>query len=64
MELNEITSKQAPVELTFNVINSVTGKKVNENPLTESDARELAKQLQESEGASLIVRSNRATLME
>jgi hypothetical protein len=56
---------KASVEIVFNVFNGATGAKLNAEPLTEEAARALAGQLQESDaGAPLVIRSNRAILME
>jgi hypothetical protein len=53
------------VEMTFNVLNGVTGQKINSEPLTEEGARTLVIKLQESDaGAPLLIRSNRTFLME
>jgi hypothetical protein len=65
MNLEETPPKQAPVEIRFNVLNGATGERLNSEPLTEEAARLLASKLHESDaGAPLVIRSERATLME
>jgi hypothetical protein len=64
MEKLTETPSQAPVEITFNVIDGPSNKQLNEKPLTLEEAKNFAKQLHESDaGASLIIRSNKATIM-
>jgi hypothetical protein len=65
MELQETPPKNPPTELTFNVLNGATGQRLNAEPLSEEAARKLASTLQESDASTpLVIRSNRATLME
>jgi len=64
MQLNE-TPPKTPTEITWNVIDGSTGQKINSDPLTESEAHTLSKQLSESGSTGpLIIRSNKAILME
>jgi hypothetical protein len=58
-------NQKLSTELTYNVINGLTGEAINKEPLTEEAAHALSKQLQESNATlPLIIRSNRAILME
>ena len=65
MNLKETPPTKASVEISFNVFNGATGQQLNSEPLTEEAARDFANKLHESDaGAPLIIRSNRAFLME
>jgi hypothetical protein len=63
MELNETPPKKTPTELTWNVIEGPTGRKINSEPLTEDEAQAMVKQLSESGSGPLVIRSNRVVLM-
>ena len=61
----ETPPTKASVEIRFNVFNGATGQKLNAESLTEDEARAFASKLHESDaGAPLVIRSNRAILME
>ena len=57
--------EKLPTEIRFNVFNGATGEQLNNESLTEEEARAYASKLHESDaGAPLVVRSNRSILME
>ena len=65
MDLQETPPPKLPTEITYNVFNAATGEQLNRESLTEEAARLLASKLHESDaGTPLVIRSNRAILME